>query len=141
MHEHTWIRMQVWRAHMCPLFDAVCACGRLQFSNFVARLSCAADRRWSLISDLDKFFQSISFLPTKKRQHFFFCEHVCVVVLPACMLICLSVIFCLWSRTCTAWCIEIGSLTSLNACSSGAFSDIREPFSLHHSVQSIFPWG
>ena len=34
----------------------------------------------------------------------------------------------------TAWCSEIGSLTSLDACNSGAFSDVREPISLHQAV-------
>ena len=33
--------------------------------------------------------------------------------------------------TCTAWCSEIGSLRSLDACNSGASSDRREPVSLH----------
>ena len=35
---------------------------------------------------------------------------------------------------CTAWCSEIGSLTSLHACNSGASSDVREPISLHQAV-------
>ena len=34
----------------------------------------------------------------------------------------------------TVWCHEIGSLASLDACSSGASSDIREPISLHRAV-------
>ena len=38
-------------------------------------------------------------------------------------------------RSCTAWCSGIGSLTSLNACDSGASSDVREPISLHRPVQ------
>ena len=95
MHEHTWIRMQVWHAHMChhmcPLFDAGCACGRLQFSNFVARLSCAADRRWSLISDLDKFFQSISFFASDEKIEFFF-------VNMSVSLFCLPVYACLYAH-------------------------------------------
>ena len=36
--------------------------------------------------------------------------------------------------TCTDWCSEIGSLTSLDACNSGASSDVREPISLHQAV-------
>ena len=32
------------------------------------------------------------------------------------------------------WCSETGSLTSLNACNSGASSDVREPISLHQAV-------
>ena len=39
----------------------------------------------------------------------------------------------------TAWCSEIGSLTSLDACNSGASSDIREPISLHQAVH-VLPW-
>ena len=35
---------------------------------------------------------------------------------------------------CTAWCSEIGYLTSLDACNSGASSDVREPVSLHQAV-------
>ena len=35
-----------------------------------------------------------------------------------------------------AWCCEIGSLTSLDACNSGASSDVREPISLHQPVGS-----
>ena len=35
---------------------------------------------------------------------------------------------------CTAWCSEIGSPKSLDACNSGAFSDVREPISLHQAV-------
>ena len=42
-----------------------------------------------------------------------------------------------WGRTNTAWCSETGSLTSLDACSSGAFSDAREPISLHQAVPKI----
>ena len=34
----------------------------------------------------------------------------------------------------TVWCSEIGSLTSLDACNSGASSGVREPISLHHAV-------
>ena len=34
----------------------------------------------------------------------------------------------------TAWCSEIGSLTSLDACNSGASSDVRGPISLHQAV-------
>ena len=34
----------------------------------------------------------------------------------------------------TAGCSEIGSLTSLEACNSGASSDVREPISLHQAV-------
>ena len=34
----------------------------------------------------------------------------------------------------TVWCSEIGSLTSLDACNSGASSDVREPISLHQAV-------
>ena len=41
---------------------------------------------------------------------------------------------CVQMATCTAWCNEIGSLTSLNA---GAFGDAREPISLHQAVHSI----
>ena len=37
-------------------------------------------------------------------------------------------------QQCAAWCIEIGYLTSLYACSSGAFSYIRTPTSLHQTV-------
>ena len=36
--------------------------------------------------------------------------------------------------TCTAWCSEIGSLTSLDACNSGASNNVREPISLHQAV-------
>ena len=36
-------------------------------------------------------------------------------------------------EACTAWCSEIGSLTSLDACNSGASSDVREPISLHQT--------
>ena len=36
--------------------------------------------------------------------------------------------------SCTAWCSETGSLTSLDACNSGASSDRREPISLHQAV-------
>ena len=35
----------------------------------------------------------------------------------------------------TARCSEIGSLTSLHSCKSGASSDVREPISLHHAVE------
>ena len=35
---------------------------------------------------------------------------------------------------CTAWCSEIGSLTSLDAPELHAFSDVREPISLHQAV-------
>ena len=35
---------------------------------------------------------------------------------------------------CTAWCSEISSLTSLDACNSGASSDRRKPISLHQAV-------
>ena len=35
---------------------------------------------------------------------------------------------------CTAWCSEIGSLTSLDVRNSGVFSDVREPISLHQAV-------
>ena len=38
---------------------------------------------------------------------------------------------------CTAWCSEIGSLTSLNACNSGAASDAREPISLHQAIRPV----
>ena len=43
----------------------------------------------------------------------------------------------------TAWCSEIGSLTSLDACDSGASSDVRAPISLHQAVlrKPIFPQG
>ena len=34
----------------------------------------------------------------------------------------------------TAWCSEIGSLTSRDACNSGASSDRRGPISLHQAV-------
>ena len=37
----------------------------------------------------------------------------------------------------TAWCSEIGSLMSQDACNSGAFSYIREPISLHLAVQVL----
>ena len=37
----------------------------------------------------------------------------------------------------SAWCSEIGSLTSLDACNSGASSDVREPISLHHTLLSV----
>ena len=40
-------------------------------------------------------------------------------------------------KQCTAWCSEIGSLTSLDACYSGACSDIKEPISLH---QDVYPY-
>ena len=35
----------------------------------------------------------------------------------------------------TAWCSEAGSLTSLDACNTGASSDRREPISLNQAVQ------
>ena len=35
----------------------------------------------------------------------------------------------------TAWCREIGSLTSLDACNSGEFRDVRESMSLHQAVR------
>ena len=35
----------------------------------------------------------------------------------------------------TAWCSEIGSLTSLDAPELHASSDVREPISLHQAVQ------
>ena len=35
---------------------------------------------------------------------------------------------------CTVWCSEIGSLTSLDVCNSGASSNHREPISLHQAV-------
>ena len=41
-------------------------------------------------------------------------------------------------HTCTAWCSEIGSLTSLNAPELHSSSDIREPISLH---QAVLPTG
>ena len=37
----------------------------------------------------------------------------------------------------TAWCSEIGSLTSLYACNSGVSSDRREPISLHQAVCTV----
>ena len=37
----------------------------------------------------------------------------------------------------TAWCSEIGSLTSRDACNSGASSDRRGPISLHQAVQTL----
>ena len=40
-------------------------------------------------------------------------------------------------RGTTAWCSEIGSVTSLDACDSGASSDVREPISLHQAVQPL----
>ena len=36
---------------------------------------------------------------------------------------------------CTAWCSEIGSLRSLDAPELHAYSDVREPISLHQAVQ------
>ena len=39
------------------------------------------------------------------------------------------------SRRCTPWCSEIGSPTSLDACNSGASSDLSEP-SLHQAVHA-----
>ena len=41
---------------------------------------------------------------------------------------------------CTDWCSEIGSLTSLDACNSGATRDRRRPISLHQSVVEIHAW-
>ena len=38
----------------------------------------------------------------------------------------------------TAWCSEIGSLTPLDACNSGASSDVREPVSMHLAVLQQF---
>ena len=38
----------------------------------------------------------------------------------------------------TDWCSEIGSLTSLGACNSGASNDRREPISLHQAVHGDF---
>ena len=40
---------------------------------------------------------------------------------------------------CTALCSEIGSLMSLNACNSGASSDVREPISLPQAV-CVYMW-
>ena len=40
----------------------------------------------------------------------------------------------IWPPPLQAWCSEIGSLTSLDACNSGASSDVREPISLHQAV-------
>ena len=37
----------------------------------------------------------------------------------------------------TAWCSEIGSLTSWDACNSGASSDRRGPISLHQAVYAM----
>ena len=45
--------------------------------------------------------------------------------------------FCGWKRlmnACTAWCSEIGSLRSLDAPELHAYSDVREPISLHQAV-------
>ena len=42
------------------------------------------------------------------------------------------------SCTCTEWCGEIGSPTSLDACNSGASSDVREPISLHQAVHELY---
>ena len=36
-----------------------------------------------------------------------------------------------------AWCSEIGSLASLNAPEFHAFSDVREPISLHQAVHVL----
>ena len=36
--------------------------------------------------------------------------------------------------SCTAWCSEIGSLTSRDGCNSRASSDRRGPISLHQAV-------
>ena len=38
----------------------------------------------------------------------------------------------------TAWCSEIGSLTSLNACNSCSCNDVTEPISLHQAVCTVF---
>ena len=40
------------------------------------------------------------------------------------------------TSVCADWCSEIGSLTSLDACNSGASSDHREPISLHQAVHT-----
>ena len=37
----------------------------------------------------------------------------------------------------TAWCSEISPLTSLDACNSGASSDVKEPVSLHQAVLGL----
>ena len=42
------------------------------------------------------------------------------------------------TRTCTSWCSEISSLTSLDACNSGSFCDVRESISLHEAV--VWEW-
>ena len=39
--------------------------------------------------------------------------------------------------TCAAWCSEIGSPTSVDACNSGASSDHRDPFSLHQALDLL----
>ena len=39
----------------------------------------------------------------------------------------------------TAWCSEIGSLTSLDAWNSGAFIDVKEPISPHQAALSGWP--
>ena len=44
-------------------------------------------------------------------------------------------------NTSTAWCSETGSLTSLDACNSGASSDVREPISLHQAVHVCIAWS
>ena len=51
--------------------------------------------------------------------------------------VCLSFLYCKPFKVCacTTWCSEIGSLTSLDACNSGASCDVRQPISLHHVVQ------
>ena len=36
---------------------------------------------------------------------------------------------------------EIGSLASLDACKSGASSDVREPISLHQAVRQYYLFG
>ena len=42
----------------------------------------------------------------------------------------------------SAWCSELGSLTSLDACNSGAANDVRQPISLHQAVRNtIEPWS
>ena len=51
-----------------------------------------------------------------------------------CPLVCSSV----YISVCTAWCSEIGSLTSLDACNSSPSSDVREPISLHQAIWLTF---
>ena len=46
-------------------------------------------------------------------------------------------VVCLWCSTCTAWCSEIGSLTSLDPCTSGAFSEVSEPIPLLQAVKTL----